>query len=47
MQTLRHYDQRVVAEKYDKKGNTLGHIAAEDGKVSLFKVATTINLSAQ
>ena len=47
MQTLRYYDQRVIAEKYDEKGNTLGHIAAESGKVSLFKVATIINLSTE
>ena len=38
MQTLRHYDQRIIAEPFDEEGNTLGHITAKSGNVNLFKV---------
>ena len=41
MQTLRHYNQGVIAEEYDESGNTLGHIAAKCGTVELFKVHCT------
>ena len=40
MQTLRHYDQRIIAEPFDEEGNTLGHITAKSGNVNLFKVLT-------
>ena len=38
LQTLRHYNQSVIADDFDEKGDTLGHIAARSGNVELFKV---------
>ena len=38
MQTHRHYNPFIIAEPFDKEGNTLGHITAKSGNVNLFKV---------
>ena len=38
LQVLRHYDQIIIAERFDDEGNTLGHITAKSGNVDLFKV---------
>ena len=38
VQTLRHYNQSVIAAPFDLDGNTLGHISAKSGNCSLFKV---------
>ena len=42
VQTLRHYNQSVIAEHFDPDGNTLGHISAKSGNCNLFKVIFTL-----
>ena len=43
VQTLRHYNQGVIAEHFDSEGNTLGHISALNGSVELFKVVIKVH----
>ena len=39
MQTLRHFDQKIITAPFDAENNTLGHVTAKSGNINLFKVS--------